>query len=234
MAFSKASYHAIVSKIENDILELPARLNHLIDEIKLYNFGIGIFGGVAGIVASQQGAANEIVRLGTEFCQRVNAFLDDLLTVPYAMWDAGNAWVGIASTAGDVGSDLAQQLMSFAPEWTGLAGGAYNEAVQFQPEAAGQICSLAQTASATCLQVAETGETFGAAILLAILNVDAAIPSLDPGTVAGALANSIGQVAQAYTAFELSVRSEGKALKALLDQYYEFPGGNWPRAVTSS
>jgi hypothetical protein len=27
----------------------------------------------------------------------------------------------------------------------------------------------------------------------------------------------------------LAVRSEGKALKALLDQYCEFPGGNWPR-----
>jgi hypothetical protein len=234
VTFSKAGYEAIISKIEAGLLELPSRLNHVLEEIKFYKFGLDVLGGIAGILISEKGVANDIAQLGNEFCERVGGFFKDLVTVPFAMWDAGNAWLSVASAAGDVASDLEGQFLSNAQEWQGLAAGAYNNSVQLQPQSAGQISSLAQTASNTCFQVAETGQAFGAAILLAVEHVGDSLASLDPGTVAGALSDALDDLAQAYTAFELAIRSEGKALSPLLFNYYEFPDGNWPAAVASS
>jgi hypothetical protein len=234
VTFSKAGYEAIISQIEAGLLELPSRLNHVLEEIQFYKYGLDLLGGVAGILISEKGVANDIARLGNEFCERVGAFFKDLVTVPFAMWDAGNTWLSVARTAGDVASDLEGQFLSNAQEWQGLAAGAYNNSVQLQPQSAGQISSLAQIASNTCFQVAETGQAFGAAILLAVQHVGDSVASLDPGTVAGALSDSLADVEEAYTAFELAVRSEGKALDPLLFNYYEFPGGNWPAAVASA
>jgi hypothetical protein len=242
MAFSKQGYATTISKIKAEHDSLPSRLDDFLAEMKSVNFVVRIVEGAAGAATGgviSENTAKEIIQQTMELIERVGVFFEDLVVVPFAMWDAGKTWSSVGTGAGEIASDLAGLFSPYSGEWTGLAAGKYYTGVSLQSAAASRIQSLAQTASSNCFQIAEAGQDFAGQILLSLLSAADSFASLDPGSVAAAIANSIAGIANAYEdTFRNSMESAGMNLQALTEQYGEFPtlnlqspNGKWPQAV---
>jgi hypothetical protein len=227
LTFDPAQYLNTLTELQNANGELPGRI---LEAANLAGIAAGIEWGILDPF-SVSNVRDEILNKGSELVDKITVYLEDLVELPFSMYNAGNTWVRVQQTSGRVGETLAG-LQDQQNEWTGIAGGKYADGIQPQGAAADGIKSVAQTIYEACFAVAESGYAFLFALLQSANNVSESLLSADPGTIIGAVTGAIEAVVEAYVLFNASLGEPAGMLEGIPTLGgVDFPYGNWPIAA---
>jgi hypothetical protein len=227
MTFSVSQYEEVISKINNELNELPSVANAAIQRIESRYSWIPFVGGWI------KDALNEFASLLEKFLAKVEAYLRSS-AVPVMMWQAGNTWENIQRGAGTMAGDIKGALQASSAEWSGIAGGAYQSGVANQAGAVQEISGLAGTTSGSATAIAISGLGFYVAILAAVVSLAFAIATAASGVgLAAGIVAAVMAVGTAAGLFYFGVESHQRTLQGLVAGNSAFPAGKWPLATTS-
>lgn len=153
--------------------------------------------------------------------------------VPIALSQAAESWQSIAGKAGEGAARLAR-LKQYQDEWSGKAGGKYQEAVQNQEPAMDQIQSRANQIASACNSLAQAGKIFYISIAVALSGLALAIATAgNPYGLAAGVATCVIALMAAVSSLLLGIQSQVHSFQMLSEPSDVFPGGAWPTSTAS-
>jgi hypothetical protein len=234
--FSPTYYEHTIERITEGRNSLPSMVQAA---LKRYEEE---FGWAFGVVGTIVGLDNNVMSKLGEFLEKVGAYLEDSVRIPFDMYNYAQTWLNIEGSAGQLSGDIMHQWEVSSAEWAGIAGGAYSEAVgSTQPGAVNQVSDWADTVRGVCGDVADNGLTLYIHVLAAVATALLGCTSEDvptPWGIASAIGEGIVQVESAASDFILALGPNSEQVTALEG----ILGGNggeyfykntWPSATPS-
>lgn len=239
MDFSPAQYDAVIAGIERGIETATAEFNTCLQRAESYD------GWIHFPVNSIKEILNEARKLFDEFLRITGEILRETqIQIPPAMWGYSNAWQSIAARAGQLSSHLVILQEESSDEWTSIASGKYQNAVNQQTLALNDLVTRAGQISTACQATSVSGYLFYIAVAAAVgdllaglfaAGMSMAAAGVDPLALAAAAAELAATVETAVTAIGTAIAAlalgnavQKSQLKTAINQNSYFP--KWPFA----
>ena len=233
MAFTQSAYNEMITVLEAAPGKIVDLTNKIISNVN------GSLGWIPIIGDAVKWALNKLKGVVEQVCAKLKQLLQGA-EVPTAMWSAGSKWLDIQHSTSTVASTIAGQIQTNGNEWSGIAGGKYNNGVSNQGGAASQMSSIAGGMQSNCSSVANSGFAFYAAIAAGVATIIgglvacAAAGWTGAGAIAGLVVTIIGALigfGGAVAAVQFGINAATRGFQGLTADGSSFPNNAWPTAV---
>lgn len=222
-AFSPSQYNAVTTKIREGINKAIAEANSQAQRLEHDTGWIPLVGDAIKQVI------NDFLNLIKEAVAKIEEIMQ-WAPIPLDLWNWGNSWTTLATKAGQSSSELAVLKNQYGNEWTGIAGGKYQNAVSGQGPALDAIQSRSNGIASSCNWTAISGFMLYVSVAGALATLIAALctpPPIDFVAIVGFIA----ACGVAITSYVFGILAQSRALGTQSQPSDAFPGGAWPQAT---